>query len=243
MYFKADPTEFKQTGISSKDKTTGLIGLKGRVVLDPDSLPLDNTFPFWIEPNPPTRVFALNGDPRPTPQDDEFFYLRHALSPIVTGGDRFTLEIQPSNGADVDQTALNGVDVVILANVPRPTRALGRRLEAFVKQGGGLWITLGSRVDVDAWNLNLGSLLPRPLRGMRQAGDAANVTQRKVARLTKFKAQHPLLTLFKDPLRSTLPQAKIWTYFSTSYCCTRIYVSIYYSPILEVSCSYYDIAW
>ena len=90
---------------------------------------------------------------------------------------------------------------------------LGQRLEAFVKQGGGLWLALGNRVDVETWNMNLRSLLPRPLRGIRQAGDAANVNQRKVARLTKFKAQHPLLTLFKDPLRSTLPQAKVWTYF------------------------------
>jgi hypothetical protein len=213
MYFKADPLDFLSSDSGSKKKDIGIMGLKGRVVLDPDPLPLDNTFPFWIEPNPPTRVFALNGDPRPTPQDDEFFYLRHALSPVVTGGDRFTLEIQPSNGADLDETALNGVDVVILANIPRPSRALGARLDAFVKEGGGVWIALGNRVDVDAWNMNLGSLLPRPLRGIRQAGDAANVTQRKVARLTKFKAQHPLLTLFKDPLRSTLPQAKVWTYF------------------------------
>lgn len=188
-------------------------GLRGRVRLAPDALPIDDARPFWISPAPPTRLLALNGDPRPVPHEDELFYLRRALAPEVTGEGRFEVRAEPSEGLAVSPEALAAADVVLLANVPRPSRALGADLLRFVEAGGGLWLAPGARAEASRWNEALAPLLARPLREARRAGDAAaSVRDRAAARLTQFERGHPLLAPFPDPLRSTLPQARVLTY-------------------------------
>jgi hypothetical protein len=206
MYFKVEEAA------SLKGEALG-VGLRGRVALAGDALPIDDARPFWISPAPPTRLLALNGDPRPVPHEDELFYLRRALAPEVTGEGRFEVRVEPSEGLAVGDEALAWADVVLLANVPRPSRALGAALLRFVEAGGGLWLAPGARAEAGRWNESLAPLLARPLREARRAGDAAaSVRDRKVARLTQFERGHPLFAPFPDPLRSTLPQAQVLTY-------------------------------
>ena len=214
MYFKVEEGAQGSAGGAGRGELDGQgAGLRGWVRLAPDALPIDDARPFWISPAPPTRLLALNGDPRPVPHEDELFYLRRALAPEVTGEGRFELRVEPSEGLAVSAEGLAWADVALLANVPRPSRALGAELLRFVEQGGGLWLAPGARSEASRWNEALGPLLARPLREARRAGDAAaSVRDRKVARLTQFERAHPLLAPFPDPLRSTLPQARVLTY-------------------------------
>ncbi|MEE2644727.1 MAG: BatA domain-containing protein [Myxococcota bacterium] len=187
--------------------------LKGELRLKSDALPLDDRRSFWLEPQRRLRVLALNGDPRPTPREDELFYLERTLAPEVTGGPWFELDQLPSEGESLDAESLADRDVIILANLPRVSDALADQLSDFVKAGGGLWLTMGSRVNVDQWNQSLSSLLPQRLRGQRRAGDAsARLERRRAATPTVFKGDHPIFSPFTAPNQSTLRQAQIREY-------------------------------
>ena len=64
----------------------------------------------------------MNGDPRPTPHEDELFYLEHALAPQVLGGaQQVHIQSRLMLGADLKDEQLEGVDIILLANVPRPS--------------------------------------------------------------------------------------------------------------------------
>lgn len=183
------------------------------VVLEADALPVDDRRPFWLRAAPRIRVLAVNGDPMPTPQRDELFYLERALAPTTTAGARVRLTIV---GADtLDRVDLAGYDVVILANHGTPAPEVARALTAFVQGGGGLFVTLGDRVDPDAANAALAGLLPRALRTVRTSGDAAASAEgrdRQEARITVFERAHPILAALPDPAGSSLASTKIRRY-------------------------------
>ena len=216
LYFKAnvETSEPTASGEGSDARERGAPrGLRGRVRLGADALPIDDTRAFWLSPAPPTRLLALNGDPRPIPQEDELFYMRSALAPEVTGAGRFELRALPSSGEALSDEDLLWADVVVLANVGRVSEVLGRQLTELVVRGGGLLLAPGERSTPRSWNRSLKALLPRPLRGPRRSGDAAaHLQDRRAARLSEFKEGHPLFAPFSDPLRSTLAKASLERY-------------------------------
>lgn len=220
LYFKVDPERFnKQStskangeGASPVGEDQKTVAMRAWVKLAPDALKIDDQRPFWIESRPPISLLALNGDPRPTPHEDELFYLERALGPAVLGDTPVTLRSRPLLSAELTDQELEGVDLILLANLPRPSVSLGEQLKSHLEAGGGLWLAPGARSDVEAWNRALGDLLPRTLRGQRKAGDAASVEGRSVARLSDFKP-HRLLSAFESPERSSLALAQIHQYF------------------------------
>lgn len=183
------------------------------VVLESDALTTDDRVAFWLRPAPRLRLLAVNGDPRPTPQRDELFYLERAVGPGTQVGARVALTItQPDR---LDDKALADADVVLLANVARLPAAAGTTLSAFVRGGGGLWVTMGDQVDPAHLNERIGPLLPRALREARQSGDAAASAEgrdRRLATLTQFERGHPVLRVFPDPARSSLARAGVAKY-------------------------------
>jgi hypothetical protein len=212
LYFKGNVSAEEQE-VSAEEKRPTVSAKRAWVKLAPDPLPIDDQWPFWIEARPPTNLLALNGDPRPTPHEDELFYLERALAPKVLGDTKVKIQSRLLMGTELKDEVLEGVDIILLANVPRPSFKLGQQLISHLNAGGGVWLAPGARSDVDAWNITLTKILPRPLRGMRRAGDAAAVEGRAVARLSDFNTDHSLLTPFEDPQRSSLALAKIQRYF------------------------------
>ena len=86
--------------------------------------------------------------------------------------------------------------------------------DAFVRAGGGLLVTMGDRVKPQELNAALGPLLPRTLRDVRAAGDAAALDEggdRRSARLSVFDRSHPILRPFGDPAGS-LGRARVGRY-------------------------------
>lgn len=103
------------------------------------------------------EVLLVDGDPHPTRTRDEVGFLARAL------------DVAPREPAiryrvvDVDSVrpaSLEGVDVVVLANVKAPSVGLARALEGFVEGGGGLWITLGDQVDHRVYRSRMRALIP-----------------------------------------------------------------------------------
>ena len=98
---------------------------------------------------------------------------------------------------------LEAFGAIFLANVNQPSPALAAALQRYVESGGGLFISVGDRVDADAWNQTAKKLLPQPL-GLKRSAAAApgqgtegeTVDLRPAERLAPIDRRHPLLAAF-----------------------------------------------
>ncbi|MBU1430997.1 BatA domain-containing protein [Myxococcota bacterium] len=184
-----------------------------RVALEPDALEIDDARDFWLHPTPQIRLLAVNGDPRPTPIDDELFYFERVFAPRATAGLRVPLKI--IGVEQLSAAALEGVDVLVLANVRALSLEIGATIKGFVERGGGLLVTMGDNVEPAGLNAALAGVLPRTLRDPRSAGDAAASAEggdRRAARMSAFHPSHPILDPFDDPRASSLSVASIRRY-------------------------------
>ncbi|MEZ4270240.1 MAG: VWA domain-containing protein [Myxococcota bacterium] len=115
------------------------------------------------------RVLAVNGDPRTTPYEDELFFAERALEAAPNGEPPINLRIVTVD--ELPDTQLEGFDVVLLAHVSDlPDNEL-TRLREFLAAGGGLFISLGSRISFETANNRFKDLLPFPLRDLHRAAD------------------------------------------------------------------------
>lgn len=172
--------------------------IEGAVKIAEDQLKLDNQVAFMIEPQKKINVLAINGDPRPTPREDELFFFEKAISAKASLGEHFRLTIKNGDDLENETLDLKEYDVVVIANMAKPSIGLGQMLEKFVMKGGGVFLTLGERVEIERWNQAFASFLPKPLRERKIAGDASQaVGERKLAYFEKYKETHPLFSFLK----------------------------------------------
>jgi hypothetical protein len=127
-----------------------------RAVVRPDDIEGDNRLERVIVVNDRVGVLVVDGaaDIR-DPRRSASYYLSHALNPEASG---LPLSIVPVERASPRD--LGGKELCILVNVPlnsqgdRPglSPEFVRALEPFVKEGKGLWIIAGDRVDPKTYN-------------------------------------------------------------------------------------------
>jgi len=152
--------------------------------LPADALPADNTATLAFDVQPATKVLIVDGKPDAlAPEDAESYFLRTALDPTGRGEHGFAVDVIRRD--DLPNARFDEYDVVFLLNVsdapPQPVRVKSddgrttferydsiRRLEEFVRGGGGLVMYTGDRVDANFYNdrlYNKGQgLLPLPIR-------------------------------------------------------------------------------
>ncbi len=181
------------------------------VGIEHDALPEDDTRHLRVEVQRHLQVLVLDGDARTMRRDDEAFYLEMALHPGErTGG--IASEDAPfvvtTVTADEDLPNLVDFDAVFLCNVK--AQDLARRkhdkvLREYVSGGGGLFIALGSNVDIEAYNSTLAELLPQPLAVVKTMGavrEGQNDEGKEAApsgsgeHLGRIDRRHPLLLPF-----------------------------------------------
>jgi len=179
---------------------------QGAVVLEPDALPADDRRSFVIDVQPTVQVLLVNGDPRPTPREDELYYLERALAPGAEGSGRLqaTLISPPLlPGAQLER-----FKVVVLANVSGLGADQVRRLEAYAREGGAVLLSAGENVDPERWSRDLAPLLPRALRGTHRAslqGDEGEL-------LAPLRGDSPLLGPLLGPGGEGLRAARFRNY-------------------------------
>lgn len=114
----------------------------GRLELSPDLLPFDDT--FFVAGRVPRgfRLLLVDGESGLAPADSEVYYLRTALEsprdPRVQ-----TLSVLRPEG--LTAAALAQTDVLVLANVESLSPEISQAVVDWVEQGGGLWLTAGSK--------------------------------------------------------------------------------------------------
>ncbi len=161
---------------------------QGRMLIPADALPEDDGRSFAVVVRRSLDVLVVSGDPRPGSHRDEAFYLRRALETATPG----EVPIRPLV-VDLDAAVaspLAGHDVVFLAGVEDPPAPLARRLEEFVRGGGGLFVSPGAggiRLE------ELGEVLPAVVRSVRQ-----NRTDERPFRVSAVNRAHPIFQPFED---------------------------------------------
>ena len=168
------------------------------MVIDHDGFPLDDRRACRVEVSRGLRVLVVDGDPRTVRTEDETFFLEAALR---AGGSNFSVTtVLPDDLADRE---LADYGAIFLANVARPNAATAAALTRYVEAGGGLFISVGDRVDADAWNQTMTKLLPQPLGLKRSAAalpgahpEGETVDLRPAERLAPIDRRHPLLAAF-----------------------------------------------
>ena len=139
------------------------------VALGDDALALDNVVVLPNEERASVSVLVVDGEPDAVPFSDEVYYLTQALSSSragIAGQSRLAVNVLAPE--KVDAASLVGVDVLILANVARLSQPASAAVVSHVEAGGGLLLTMGDQVDVDAYNRQLGAVLPAVLRGVKR---------------------------------------------------------------------------
>jgi len=168
------------------------------VVIDHDGFTLDDRRACRVEASRGLRVLLVDGDPRTVRTEDEVFFLEAALR---AGGSNFAVTtVLPD---DLGTRDLASYGAVFVANVARPSAAAAAALTHYVETGGGLFISVGDRVDADAWNQTMKAVLPQPLGLKRSAAappgvrpEGETVDLRPAERLAPIDRRHPLLAAF-----------------------------------------------
>jgi hypothetical protein len=182
--------------------------VEGAVTLVPDALPEDDRRPFVLPVPKALKALVVNGSPHATRYRDEAFFVEAAL----------TAPGSPVEAAVRDMDAglredFSTYDLVLLLNVPAPGKEEAARLASFVEAGGGLFVSMGDRVDPDAYNRQLGALLPRPLRLVRTSVEREDPeADTKSAKLTQVQVEHPLFSPFTGRAEEGLVGARFYKY-------------------------------
>ena len=175
------------------------------VALGDDALSLDNVVVLPNEKRASVSVLIVDGEPDALPFSDEVYYLTQALSSsrAAAGQSRLAVTVLPPE--KVDAASLARIDVLVLANVARLNKPAAAAVVSHVEAGGGLLLTMGDQVDVDAWNRDLAAVLPAVLRGVKRQTLLDDASVSDVLGLTRFKTDHPILRAFAGSGADALP--------------------------------------
>jgi hypothetical protein len=110
-----------------------------------DHYPLDDRHTLAIEVKDKAKVLLVDGDPQNGGDEAETWFLTAALDP---GGETASgIEPQVVGDQALGELDLKQFESVWLCNVPSPTEAVVKKLEAYVAGGGGLVVWAGGLVD------------------------------------------------------------------------------------------------
>jgi hypothetical protein len=169
------------------------------VEIDGDAFRMDDHRLAHVELSRTMNVLIVNGDPRSARNEDEPFFFAAALRNGLPGA-AVTIKLPE----DFSPETLGDTTLVALLNLAQPSQALAAALTRFVSAGGGLFISVGDRVDTTVWNERVAKLLPQPLGLPRTASALPGqhsgeiVDDRPAERLAPIDRNHPLLANFPE---------------------------------------------
>ncbi len=221
LHIDDQPREQKLVSLAPRDETEvafqfvlkGAGSHHGSVTLKKERLAGNPVSYFTLQAQDKLKVLIVDGDPQTSLVLSETFFLSRALNPAGdSDGSPFlpTVTIPDALGT----VALESYQAVILCNVAAIPDTLLPRLREYLRQGGGLLIFLGDRVQADDYGRKLfdsaPSILPARLR------DRRIVSPGGPEKIERIDVKHPALAPFSDPiLFESLKSTRVLGYFRT----------------------------
>jgi len=171
------------------------------VSLDRDNLPGDNRADAAITVTEALPVLLVDGDPHPRNLiQSETVFAHSALTPENNPAPWVKADVVPWTNLDPKLKDLKSYEAVYLCNVPRLSDGQIAALREYVANGGGLFITLGNKIDSPHYNDKLlakgGGLLPAELVKLEENKDESKQTVQVVSKslevpwIQRFRAEH-----------------------------------------------------
>ncbi|MGB7952147.1 MAG: BatA domain-containing protein, partial [Candidatus Binatia bacterium] len=186
----------------------------GRITLKKDGLSGNAAGHFGLEAQDKLKILVVDGDPQTSLVQSESFFLVRALNPA---GEQDSSIYLPTViiAEGLSATSLDPYQVVILCNVAAIPDPLLPKLQNYLRQGGGLLIFGGDRMQIENYNLKLVQssppLLPAELREKRLGPETGG------EKIDRFDLAHPALKSFSDPiLLDSIRSARVWGYSRTA---------------------------
>jgi hypothetical protein len=220
VVFKVDGKErsVSQTSLGPREKgqvlfthtfdTSGSHVLE--VVAEGDPLIADNfmmaSLPVWDR----LPVLLVSGDMNPEPLMGETDFIEIALRPFGNAKVELAdlVATRTVDAREVDAKMLAESRVVVLANVSQLSDVQLKALENFVREGGGVLVFPGNRINSGWYNTTLSSggkgLLPLPITQL-----SGSVNSGTRATIVSQHYEHPALDMFNDPRNGNLSEADI----------------------------------
>jgi hypothetical protein len=220
VIFKVDGKErsVSQTSLGPREKSqvlfTHTFDTSGshviEVVAEADALIADNVMMYSVAVWDRLPVLLVSGDMNPEPLMGETDFVEIALHPFgpakVEMADLVTTKT--IDAREMDAKALAESRVALLANVSQLNDVQLKALENFVREGGGLLVFPGNRINSAWYNTTFMAggkgLLPLPvasLSGSTNSGTRATIVSQHF--------EHPALEMFNDPRNGNLSEADI----------------------------------
>ena len=182
----------------------------GWVELPEDALGADNKRYFTLQSLQSIKVHAVRDTARTQSgyQTAETFFMKMAFA---VGSDAVPINFTESSSVP-DTATLDRVDVLVLANVAQLSSNEAGRVAAYVAAGGGLIVTVGDNIDINAYEQHLGGEIGlMPCKFVQPVGDAFDRQQFRV--LATVKYEHPIFTPFKEPNHGDFGKARFYRLF------------------------------
>lgn len=200
------PGGTSQKTLSHRFAQGGTVAVTG--ALEADALIEDDARALVVTVPKELQVLLVNGAPSPQKYKDEAYFTEAALSAPGSPVHAVTRDADAAWREDFSK-----YDALFLLNVEAPPADVARALAAFVEAGGGLFISVGDRVEPEAWNAAMAQVLPRKLRVVKTAVEpSAPDASSRAARLVQVASAHPVLQPFTGPAREGLLSVRFWRY-------------------------------
>jgi hypothetical protein len=199
-----------ETSVSFQARLTQPGAHAGQVTLKKEGLAGNPAVHFALDAQDKLRVLVVDGDPQTSLVQSETFFLARALNPA--GEQHSSLYLPTVILPDgLNAASLDGYQVVVLCNVAALPDPVVAKLQNFLRQGGGLLIFSGDRVQMENYNSKLVQssppILPAPLRDKKLGPEAGG------EKIAKWDLTHPALQGFADAiLQESMKSARVWGY-------------------------------
>jgi Aerotolerance regulator N-terminal/von Willebrand factor type A domain len=186
----------------------------GLMTLKKEGLAGNSATHFALDAQDKLKVLVVDGDPQTSLAQSETFFLSRALNPA--GEESSSLYLPTVIVSDgLNAASFDSYQVVVLCNVSTMADAVVAKLQNFLRQGGGLLIFSGDRLQMENYNLKLGQasppILPARLLDKRLGPEASG------EKITKLDLNHPALQSFSDAiLQESVQSARVWGYSRTA---------------------------
>ena len=123
------------------------------LTLQEDNLSVDDRHYFTVNVGDRSSVLVVDGDPMSIPSLSDAYYVSAALNPgIYTQSEGSAIDAQVIPWSQFPSASLAEHRCIVLCNVPHFDGTNLIRLENFLREGGGVMIFLGDKVDAARYN-------------------------------------------------------------------------------------------